>query len=160
MLDYVRHRKREVKVKDIGKPIFFLCSIAYTELNSFPPTAYSLINLPIDTSTYFSPSTIRGHPDPVLRAAPTGVAAYNIHGSMLHQLLSLPVNRPWYELGGEKLAAMQVEFRRCKLLIIDEKSMIEFKMLHQIDIRLRSIMACPDVFFGGTPNLLFCSLAL
>lgn len=50
------------------------------------------------------------HPDPVLQAASTGVAAYNIHSSTLHQLLSLPMNRPWYELGREKLAAMQAEF--------------------------------------------------
>ena len=34
--------------------------------------------------------------------------------------------------------------------------MIGFKMLHQIDMHLRSIIACPDSFFGGmNPN--FCS---
>lgn len=96
------------------------------------------------------------HSDPVLQAAPTGVAVYNFYGSMLHQLLSLLVNRPWYKLGGEKLAAMQAEFPRCKLLIIDEKSMIRFKILHQIEMLLRSIITCPDSFFGGmNPN--FCS---
>ena len=44
---------------------------------------------------------------------------------------------------------MQAEFQKCKFLIVDKKSMIEFKMLYQIDMRLRSVMACPDVFFGG-----------
>lgn len=91
----------------------------------------------------------QGDLDPVLRTAPTRVAAFNIHGSTLHQLLSLPVNRSWYELGGEKLVALQAEFRRCKLLIVNEKSMGGFKMLHYIDIRLRSIMARPTDFFGG-----------
>ena len=77
------------------------------------------------------------------------MAAHNIRGTTLHQQLSLPVNRLWYELSGEKLADMQAEFRKCKLLIVDEKSMIGFKMLHQLDMRLRSVMACLDVFFEG-----------
>ena len=44
---------------------------------------------------------------------------------------------------------MQVEFRKWKLLIMDEKSMIGLKMLNQIDQRLRPIMAYPDELFGG-----------
>lgn len=36
----------------------------------------------------------RGESDSVFRAASTGVAAFNLRGSTLHQLFCLPVNRP------------------------------------------------------------------
>lgn len=97
----------------------------------------------------------RDESDQVFCAAPARVAAFNIRGSTLHQLFRLPVNRPWFELDSETLAAVQAGFRRCKLLIIDEKSMIGLKMLHQIDVWLRAIMARPTVFFGGM-NILLC----
>ena len=53
----------------------------------------------------------------VLRAAPTGVAAHNIHASTLHQLLSIPVNRDFGDLDNERLARLQNAFRDCELLI-------------------------------------------
>lgn len=96
------------------------------------------------------------HLDLVLWTAFIGVAIYNIHGSTLYQLLSLFVNRLWYKLGEKMLVAMQVKFWRYKLLIINKKSMIGFKLLHQIDIYLRSIMVCLDSFFGYM-NLTSCS---
>lgn len=97
----------------------------------------------------------QGEPNPVFCAAPTGVAVFNICGSMLHQLFRLSVNCSWFNLGGKKLAAVQANFCRCKLLIIDKKSMIKLKMLYQIDVRLRTIMVRLTIFFGGM-NIFLC----
>lgn len=74
------------------------------------------------------------------------MATFNIHESMLYQLFCLLVNRPWFNLGGKKLAAVQANFCRCKLLIIDKKSMIRLKILHQINVQLYTLMACLTVF--------------
>ena len=46
--------------------------------------------------------------DPVLRAASTGVAAYNIAGCTLHSLLKLPVQTPFNDLSGDNLAKLQM----------------------------------------------------
>lgn len=101
----------------------------------------------------------RGEPvdecDPVVRAAPTGVAAYNIAGSTLHSLLRLPVNQPFVNLNQDSLGKLQRDFRHVKLLIVDEKSMIGLNFLLRIDSRLRSILAQPDRPFGGI-NVLLC----
>lgn len=44
---------------------------------------------------------------------------------------------------------MQAEFQKCKLLIIDKKSIIGFKMLHHINMRLYTIMTYLNIFFGS-----------
>lgn len=45
---------------------------------------------------------------------------------------------------------MHAYFRKFRLLVIDEKSMISigFQMVHQIDLRLRTMMASPTESFG------------
>ncbi len=93
--------------------------------------------------------------NPVLRAAPTGVAAFNIKGFTLHQLLNLPIQSAFEPLKPERLTRLQDRFRHCRLLIIDEKSMIGLKALHYIDQRLRQTYARPNDFFGGL-SILFC----
>lgn len=94
-------------------------------------------------------------PDPVIRAAPTGVAAHKIEGVTLHSLLALPVHGPFNELGADRLTRLQRIFRHCKLLIIDEKSMLGLRFLYKIDSRLRAICAEPERYFGGM-NILLC----
>ncbi len=99
---------------------------------------------------------LEGRTSPVvLRGAPTGVAAYNINGSTLHRLLSLPVNNKFEDLVPERLQRYQSAFRDIWLLIIDEKSMIGLRALHRIDVRLRQIRHYPDLPFGGL-HILFC----
>jgi ATP-dependent DNA helicase PIF1 len=97
----------------------------------------------------------RGHEDPVIRAVPTGVAAFNINGVTLHSLLKLPVKGYFEPLTGDHLAQLQVKFHDCHFLIIDEKSMIGLKMLYQIDQRLRQAsLSHFDTVFGGKSVLL------
>jgi ATP-dependent DNA helicase PIF1 len=94
--------------------------------------------------------------NPVFRAAPTGIAAFNIVGKTLHSLLRLPVKSKKSELSTATLQQLQMEFKRCRFLVIDEKSMIDLETLSLIDDRLRAIF--PDksnMDFGGV-NVLLC----
>ena len=88
--------------------------------------------------------------DPVLRAAPTGVAAYNIRGQTLHQLFQLPVRGPFVPLSGGSLSRLQSQFKSCHYLIIDEKSMMGLGQLYHIDRRLgEAFPSRSDLPFGG-----------
>lgn len=94
--------------------------------------------------------------NPVFRGAPTGVAAFNIVGRTLHSLFRLPVKQKTADLSPATLQSLQAQFQNVKFLIIDEKSMIDLKMLSIIDDRLRLIFPDKaDQAFGGL-NLLLC----
>ena len=96
-----------------------------------------------------------GRSNPVLRAAPTGIAAFNIIGKTLHSLLRLLVKTKT-DLSPGTLQSLQASFSSCRFLIIDEKSMIDLKTLSLIDDRLRAIFpASLDQPFGGL-NVLLC----
>jgi hypothetical protein len=93
--------------------------------------------------------------NPVFRAAPTGIAAFNFTGKTIHSLLRLPVKGKTADLSTGTLQALQALFQACRFLIIDEKSMIDLKMLSLIDTRLRAICPQDDQPFGGV-NILLC----
>ena len=94
--------------------------------------------------------------DPVLRAAPTGIAAFSINGQTLHRLLRLPVRGSFEPLSNAVLLSLQQSFTSCKYLIIDEKSMIGLLQLFYIDHRLREIFPNrSDEPFGGM-NIILC----
>jgi len=93
--------------------------------------------------------------NPVFRAAPTGIAAFNFVGKTLHSLLRLPVKGRTTDLSTGTLQALQALFSTCRFLIVDEKSMIDLKMLSLIDTRLRAICPQNDQPFGGI-NILLC----
>jgi ATP-dependent DNA helicase PIF1 len=96
-----------------------------------------------------------GRENPVFRAAPTGIAAFNIVGKTLHSLLRLPVKSTATELSNASLQSLQAAFQSCRYLIIDEKSMIDLNTLSLIDDRLRAIFPSTDQIFGGL-NILLC----
>ncbi|EXU94545.1 PIF1-like helicase, partial [Metarhizium robertsii] len=97
-----------------------------------------------------------GRQNPVFRAAPTGIAAFNIIGKTLHSLLRLPVKGKKSDLSVATLQSLQALFRDCRFLIVDEKSMVDIKMLSLIDDRLRAILpATSHLPFGGV-NVLLC----
>ena len=96
-------------------------------------------------------------PDPVMRLAPTGIAAFGINGMTVHSALSLPVKSSFNALIPSALSKFQHQWRNIKLLIIDEKSMIGRAMAGKIDSRLRQIMA--DEIMGGIGVLLFGDFA-
>jgi len=64
--------------------------------------------------------------DPVVRLAPTGVAAFGIRGWTINFGLMIPVKEgsEFNQLGQSSLARFQTRWKEIKLLIIDEKSMV------------------------------------
>ena len=83
----------------------------------------------------------RGRRCPISRVAPTGIAAFNIHGSTLHQALSIPVEgNP--NLTAQQLLLLQGRFKPINYVILDEKSMVGRKLFSRVDSRLRD--AFPD----------------
>ena len=50
------------------------------------------------STTLYNIARANSKPSPLVRAAPTRVAAFNINGRTTYELLRLPVNRPFEEL--------------------------------------------------------------
>jgi ATP-dependent DNA helicase PIF1 len=92
---------------------------------------------------------------PILRVAPTGIAAFNIHGSTLHQALSIPV-RGRLKLTPQQRLLLQGRLEPIKYIILDEKSMVGRKLLSKVDSRLQDGFPLgQDDTFGGCSVLLF-----
>ena len=90
----------------------------------------------------------------LIKAAPTGKAATQIDGYTYHSLLKIPVPIPVRgksipDLDDNRLRDLQEDFYDCRLLVIDEKSMMGSEMLNIIDQRLRQIKGKPRTPFGG-----------
>jgi ATP-dependent DNA helicase PIF1 len=96
----------------------------------------------------------RGKRSPIMRVAPTGIAAFNIHGSTLHSALSLPV-RGNVKLNAQQLLILQGRLASIKYIILDEKSMVGRKLFSKIDSRLREGFNRQDGYFGGCSLLMF-----
>jgi hypothetical protein len=97
-----------------------------------------------------------GKQNPIFRAAPTGIAAFNIVGKTLHSLLRLPVKGKKSDLSVATLQSLQALFHECRFLIVDEKSMIDIKTLSLIDDRLRAILPATSYLPFGGLNVLLC----
>ena len=96
-----------------------------------------------------------GHRSPIIRVAPTGIAAFNIHGSTLHQALCLPV-RGLSNLTPQQLLILQSRFKPIKFIILDEKSMVGRRLLSRMDTRLRDVFPdCQNEYFGDCCLLMF-----
>ncbi|XP_006815908.1 uncharacterized protein LOC102803256, partial [Saccoglossus kowalevskii] len=98
-------------------------------------------------SVYYEATRIlaRSLPNPddlsVLLTAPTGVAAFNIGGMTVHSALSIPVNAklPYVPLGNDKINSVRCKLNTLQILVIDEISMVDHKLLAYIHGRLRQI---------------------
>lgn len=92
---------------------------------------------------------IRNHPNTIV-VAPTGIAALTCKGSTIHRLFQLPfgllMNR---DLGKGYNKALKY----CKLLIIDEISMVRADLLDAIDQKMRTIKQTYSPF-GGVRTIL------
>ena len=69
--------------------------------------------------------------------APTGAAAYNVHGHTLHSLLRIPVRGEFKDLEGQSLHSLQQSLGSVHYIILDEMSMVGRKLFGQMDKRLR-----------------------
>jgi ATP-dependent DNA helicase PIF1 len=98
-------------------------------------------------------------PHPILRTAPTGIAAFNIQGVTLHTGFRISPSK-WSELNPSSLGAHQESWRKIKILIVDEKSMVGQSMLGKIDSRLRQFKPeCHNECLGGVTALFFGDFA-
>ena len=91
----------------------------------------------------------------VLMLAPTGVAAINIGGSVIHSSLGILKNvctEHIASLPHERLSTLRYKLSVLKLIIIDEISMVSNRMLKYIHERLKQIFGTPDslMFAGGS----------
>ena len=86
--------------------------------------------------------------------APSGTAANLISGYTIHSLLHIYPASHVPPLTGRPLADIQREFRRVKIIAIDEKSMIGQGILKLSDARLRQATGREDLPFGGISIIL------
>ena len=94
--------------------------------------------------------------NPAFRATPTGITAYAIMGKTLHSLLRLPVKGKMSDLSTATLQFLQAQFQNVCFLMIDEKSMVDLKMLSLIDDHLRVIFPATSHRPFGSINILLC----
>jgi len=97
----------------------------------------------------------RGRKCPILRVAPTGIAAFNIHGATLHQALSIPV-RSCPTLNAQQLLPLQGRLNHINYIILDEKSMVGRRLFSKVDSRFRDgFLYRRNDYFGGCSMLMF-----
>jgi len=92
----------------------------------------------------------------VLLTAPTGVSAYQINGSTIHSSLSIGINAslPYQPLGDEKINSLRAKLGKLQILIIDEISMVDHKLLAYIHGRLRQIKQTGDYSAFGKVSVI------
>ena len=90
----------------------------------------------------------------ILLCAPTGKAAFNIHGMTLHSSFSIPVQQrrgQMTRLSADVANTISATLRDVKLLIIDEISMVSSEMFVKVNTRMRQIFRNDQRHFGGLP---------
>lgn len=113
-----------------------------------------------ELSRLFAPFLANPDDMSVLLTAPTGVAAFNIGGATIHSTFAIPGNGAlpieYQPLGDDKLNTLRTKLGQLKLLIIDEISMVDKKLLTYIHGRLRQIKQTRDFTpFGNVSVLAF-----
>ena len=86
----------------------------------------------------------------VLLLAPTGKAAYHIHGNTIHSALRIPVNQLLQHkpLDSSSLNSLQNLIGNVQVIFIDEISMVGYRMFNCIHQRLIELKQC-NKDFGG-----------
>ncbi|XP_063426085.1 uncharacterized protein LOC134709887 [Mytilus trossulus] len=88
----------------------------------------------------------------VLLTAPTGTAAFNIHGLTIHSALGIfkSLSPDHATLSEDKINSLRTKLENLQILIIDEISMVNKKLLFFVHERLRQVKKRPDnCLFGG-----------
>ena len=100
--------------------------------------------------------------DPVVRLAPTGVAAFGIRGWTINFGLMIPVKEgaEFNQLGQSSLAHFQTHWKEIKLLILDKKSMVGRSQVGHMDHCLcQAYPQNADEILGGMPAIFFGDFA-
>nr|XP_055041698.1 LOW QUALITY PROTEIN: uncharacterized protein LOC129429201 [Misgurnus anguillicaudatus] len=103
-------------------------------------------------------SQLSENPDDVtvLLTASTGVAAFNVGASTIHNTFSIGANvrLPYQPLSDEKLNSLRVSIGNLQILIIDEVSMVDHRLLSYIHGRLRQIKQTGDYSLFGKVSII------
>ena len=85
----------------------------------------------------------------VLLCAPTGKAAYNIHGLTIHNAFQIQPNKGLDQsLSCDVLNSLRMKYRNLSVILIDEISMVGNRMFSLIESRLRRIKGNNQTFGG------------
>jgi hypothetical protein len=82
----------------------------------------------------------------------TGKATFNIDGSTIHSALHIPVNHSLtniLKLSFETLNNLTGHYEQLRLVVIDEISLVGWRMMNAIDQRLRDIKHIHNSFLGN-----------
>ncbi|XP_039509525.1 uncharacterized protein LOC120464209 [Pimephales promelas] len=92
----------------------------------------------------------------VLLTASTGVASFNIGASTIHNkfLIGANVRLPYQPLSDDKMNSLRTKLGNLQILIIDEVSMVDHRLLSYIHGRLRQIKQTGDYSLFGKVNIL------
>ncbi len=92
----------------------------------------------------------------VVLTAPTGVSAFNINAKTIHSTFSIGINAslPYQPLGDEKINSLRAKFGKLQILIIDEISMVDHKLLAYVHGRLRQIKQTGDYSAFGKVSVI------
>ena len=82
--------------------------------------------------------------------APTGTAAFNVAGITLHSAGNLPIGKQ----SKKKIGNKRKDWTDRQYLIVDEVSMVDCKMLVNLNINLKEAKSQPNDYFGGI-NIIF-----
>ncbi|XP_070403924.1 uncharacterized protein [Nothobranchius furzeri] len=103
-------------------------------------------------------SRLSNYPDDihVLLTAPTGVAALNINATTIHNSFAIGnnISLPYQPLREEKINTLRATLKHLQILIIDEISMVDNKLLTYIHGRLRQIKQCSDFSSFGNVSVI------
>ena len=82
--------------------------------------------------------------------APTGAGAVNIKRNTIHSKFKLPVNASAFEdLKDAALHEFELRYKKLKFILIDRKSIVGARLLHQIKKRCQNIYLNVNEDFGG-----------
>ncbi|XP_071142171.1 uncharacterized protein [Mytilus edulis] len=86
----------------------------------------------------------------VLLTAPTGTAAFNIEGSTIHSAFAInkAIKLPYKPLGESLVNSLRAKYESVRILVIDEISMVDHKLLSYIHGRLSQIKQT-KTYFGN-----------
>jgi hypothetical protein len=99
-----------------------------------------------------------GDHDPVVRLAPTGIAAFGIRGWTINYGLIIPVKdgKEFNQLGQNGLNHLQARWKKAKLLILDEKSMVGRAQMGRCDCRIcQAFPQKAEEILGGITTIIF-----
>ena len=141
LVSHIQKRKRydQGEVAEKPKPLYLFVTGPGGTGKSF---LISVINEYLLRASYRNSMT-------VIKTAPTGVAAYNIQGVTLHRAFCLPVTHKnqkvdYTSLSAERLQQLRNLDQNLSTVIIDEISMVSYKILKQIHLRLLDITDCHE----------------